>query len=295
MASPAPTLINSHMIAIEHRAGRATGLLALGLFMLSALALLPFLRPLLTEEDEGPSIKSEYKFSNANKASQDGVGGNSVNPGPADLEIKAWHFIDGWEQELAQFQTVFWEPDDSNSMRDWLTEGRLKSKSVLEIGTGTGLVSLHCAKQGAKSIVATDINGAAVANAKYNAELQGVTLDVRQVPVDSPGPFSTIASDEKFDLIISNPPWEDAPVEEPAAYALYDPRFALLDGILEQSENHLKKDGSLLLAYGGKEAIFRILEKADGLGWNVEILDQRELAELPDVFLPGMLLVLTRQ
>ena len=86
---------------------------------------------------------------------------------------------------------------------------------------------------------------------------------------------------------------EDAPVNEPAAYALYDPDFTLLDAILEESRDRLLDDGKLLLAYGGKVAILRILETADDLGWQAEIVDKRELTDLPDVFLPGMLLVLT--
>lgn len=272
------------------RSGRATGMLALGLFMLSALALLPFLRPLLTEESEARPLRSEYEFANANKPR--GGDGFVEESDSVELEIKAWHFVDGWEEKVAQFRTVFWEPDDSSSLRSWLSKENLKSKKVLEIGTGTGLVAIHCAKNGASRVVATDINEAAVANASYNADLQNVEVDVRKVMPQNPGPFSVISDEEKFDLIISNPPWEDAPVNEPAAYALYDPDFGLLDAILEESRDRLLDGGRLLLAYGGKAAILRILETSDNLGWHAEILDERELTDLPDVFLPGMLLEL---
>jgi release factor glutamine methyltransferase len=191
---------------------------------------------------------------------------------------------------------VFWEPDDTSSLREWLKDSeRLKNAEVLEIGCGTGLISIVCALQGARSVVASDINPAAVANATYNAELCGLSqrLKVRQVNPSHPGPFEVIAVDEKFNFIISNPPWEDAPVDSPAAYAFYDPGFKLLEGILTESKRHLHAGGRVLLAYGAKRAINRVQELGPQHGWRVTIHDTRELESLPEVFLPGMLLELT--
>lgn len=216
---------------------------------------------------------------------------------PSALRIKSWHALDGLSHELAQFETVFWDPADTRSLRDYLqTSPLLDDGLVLEIGTGTGLISLFCAERGAAHVIATDINPQAVANARYNADLFGVTdkLDVRLVPPDRPAPFSVIQADEMFRLIISNPPWEDAPVEEVAAYALYDPGFALLDGLLEHAAQHLQPGGRLLLAYGAKTAIERIVSRAPNFGWLVKIHDDRDLRLLPEVFVPGVLLELYR-
>ncbi len=216
---------------------------------------------------------------------------------PSALRIKAWHTLDDFSHELAQFETVFWDPADTTSLRLYLAGCEsLKEGRVLEIGTGTGIVSLYCAEHGATRIVATDINPQAVANTLYNADLFGVEdkLEVRVVSIDHPGPFAVINAEEKFDLIISNPPWEDAPVEEVAAHALYDPGFALLDGLLEQSATYLHPNGKLLLAYGAKKAIERIVSTAPESGWTVRVLDDRELDSLPEVFVPGVLLELSR-
>ena len=38
------------------------------------------------------------------------------------------------------------------------------------------------------------------------------SLDVRQVDADRPSAFAVIKAGEKFDLVISNPPWEDGVV-----------------------------------------------------------------------------------
>lgn len=212
-------------------------------------------------------------------------------------KIKQWHSVGGITNELAQFETVFWEPDDTTSLRSWFVEHpEVDGANMLEIGVGTGIISLSGLIAGVESAVATDINPMACMNARYNAELLDLDerLEIRQVMPTSPGPFSVIGADEQFDLIVSNPPWEDAPVEEVAAHALYDPGFALLDGLVAEAHLHLKPGGKLLLAYGAKTAIKRILATASQSGWNATVADTRDLETLPEVFLPGMLLVLER-
>ena len=198
---------------------------------------------------------------------------------------------------LAQFQTVFWEAADTDSLRRWIVDQpNIAGSRVLEIGTGTGLISLLSVQQGAAKVVATDINPNALANAKYNSERLGLdaALELRKVPPDNPGPFVVIAGDERFEFIISNPPWEDGPITDLASHAFYDPNFALLDSLLETADRYLAPGGSLLLAYGAKTAVERILDRGPRLGWQVEVIDERELNTLPELFLPGMLLELRR-
>ncbi|MCG8651263.1 MAG: 50S ribosomal protein L11 methyltransferase, partial [Pirellulales bacterium] len=153
-----------------------------------------------------------------------------------------------WELEelnygqIVQFESVFWEPDDTISMRNAIFEDAIADgRDVLEIGTGTGLLSILCLQNGASKVVATDINPAAVANAKYNAAVLAPEqeLDVRQVSKDNSGAFTVIDAKEKFDLILSNPPWQDGVVKKPADYAYYDPGFVLMTSLLDGLPNHL--------------------------------------------------------
>ena len=273
-----------------------SGRLGLGLAVLitaSGLALLTaawWLRPASTPVAIDPGLEQS-----ADSPTQAEYAAAPVDP--AALRIKAWHFVDGFTHELAQFDTVFWEPRDTTSLRGYLSnDSSLAGTRVLEIGTGTGLVALWCAQLGAAQVIATDINPQAVANAGYNAELLGLAdrIEVRWVPADNPTPFAVVAEHERFDVIISNPPWEDAPIEEIAAAALYDPNFQLLTGILTESPRYLKPNGKLLLAYGALTAIERILATAPQLGWQVKVCDERQLESLPEVFVPGVLLELTR-
>jgi len=47
----------------------------------------------------------------------------------------------------------------------------LKGKTVLDVGSGTGILAIFCRKYGAKSAVATDIDDWCIDNAKINADI----------------------------------------------------------------------------------------------------------------------------
>ncbi len=215
----------------------------------------------------------------------------------ADVQVRlhSWRWVDDLPREIAQFESVFWDPRDTESLRRWLSvhKDQVSGARVLEIGVGTGLLSLCCLQHGAKEVVGTDINPAALANAAHNAELLGFQdrLDLRLTPVNDPRAFPAIRPNEQFDLILSNPPWEDATAETPADYAYFDAGFLLLDSLLADLRNHLKPGGKALLAYGARPAIAHLQRLADRRQLRVTQLDDRKLESLEDNFLPGMLLL----
>lgn len=71
---------------------------------------------------------------------------------------------------------------------------------VLDLGTGSGVVALMAAKVGA-TVTATDITERACAFARFNAALNGLTVDVRHGDL-----FAPVAG-EQFDLVLSQPPF----------------------------------------------------------------------------------------
>lgn len=199
-------------------------------------------------------------------------------------------------RDLVIFDSVFWEPDDTLSLRQRIaTDARVRGASVLEIGTGSGLISLCCLQAGAARVVATDLNPAAVENARENGRLLqfGQRLEVRQVPRRAPGAWTVTRPDETFDLIISNPPWEDQHPETVEQFALYDPGFALLESLVSGARRRLRSGGRMWLAYGCVTAIRQIQKVAEREGLECRLLDERRLEDLPELFLPGLLIELT--
>ncbi len=124
-----------------------------------------------------------------------------------------------------------------------------KDKVVLEIGGGSGINAVYMALGGAAKVVATDINPDAIANIKLNAENLGVAdiVDARLVPPDDISAYSVIEADERFDLIISNPPYHlDLDTTE---NTYYNDTGDLGLSIVRGFTSHLQPDGLSLLFY----------------------------------------------
>ena len=71
----------------------------------------------------------------------------------------------------------------------------LSGKTVLDHGTGTGVLSIFAKRLGAKQVVAVDIDDKSVENAKENAALNGVEIDVR---------LGDSVPEGRYDLILAN-------------------------------------------------------------------------------------------
>lgn len=119
--------------------------------------------------------------------------------------------------------------------------------AALDLGTGCGIVAMHLALRG--QVVATDISERALALAEANARLNRVTgVSFRQGDLFAP------VTGERFDLIVSNPPFVVTPraTTDPNA-----PRYVYRDGelvgdaiaerVTTEGPTHLADEGTLLL------------------------------------------------
>jgi len=120
-------------------------------------------------------------------------------------------------------------------------------KSMLEIGTGTGIVAVFAAMSRA-TVVATDINSSAIENARLNAERLDVEVDVREGNL-----FDPIAGDEKFDLIFWNHPFNksEEEVDDILLRAGFDHEYHGVKQYLREGHKYLSPGGKLLLGTGG--------------------------------------------
>lgn len=146
-----------------------------------------------------------------------------------------------------------------------------ESDYVLEIGTGSGIVSM-CLMDGAK-VVATDINPYAVTSARLNG--------VEVIRTDMFGGISG-----KFDLILFNPPYlptsKDEKVDgwiECAWNGGRDGR-TVINRFLGQANEHLGEGGRILLLISSLTGIEQVKEKMESLGFAVdEVLSEKHFFE----------------
>lgn len=77
-----------------------------------------------------------------------------------------------------------------------LCELELAGRSVLDVGTGTGVLAIAAGRLGAASVVAVDTDPLAVEAATSNAANNSVTVTVRSGSLDAVG--------EQFDVVVAN-------------------------------------------------------------------------------------------
>lgn len=76
--------------------------------------------------------------------------------------------------------------------------------AVLDLGTGCGVQAMYAATH-AKRVVATDLSRRAAAFARFNFALNGLDIEAREGSLYEP------VAGERFDLIVSNPPFVITP------------------------------------------------------------------------------------
>jgi release factor glutamine methyltransferase len=159
--------------------------------------------------------------------------------------------------------------------------------AVLDVGTGSGCIAVTLAKlRPAAKVVATDLSHAALAVAERNARRQRVTnVEFRA------GTWFEPVRNERFDLIVSNPPY----VAEHDPHLLQgdlraEPSLALVAGpegleglraTISQAPQHLLPGGVLLVEHGYRqaEAIAQLLDAAAF----VDLIARTDLAGIPRV------------
>lgn len=159
----------------------------------------------------------------------------------------------------------------------------LVAERVLDIGTGSGAIAVALAVElPGLSIVATDESAATLEVAPRNAARHGVAERIEFRCGDL---FAALASDEVFDVIVSNPPYvKDEELTDMAPEVKdWEPRGALFSGadgmretarIIGGAARHLSAEGWLILEVGTQAEDVRARLLRDG--W-------RDVRSVPDL------------
>ena len=116
-------------------------------------------------------------------------------------------------------------------------EERLKKKglSVLDVGTGSGILSIIAAKLRAKEVWGIDIDGVAVENARENVEKNRVSAIVK-IRKGSIGDLH-----KKFDVVVANIDLKGLRrIRKPLVKYLKKRGILILSGILEQEKERIR-------------------------------------------------------
>ena len=111
---------------------------------------------------------------------------------------------------------------------------------ALDLGTGCGVQALHLARH-AREIVATDVNPRALELARDTLALNGVSADLRSGSLYEP------VAGERFDLVVTNPPYVMSPPVRAAQRLTYREGGWTADAMVE----HLVRHSPDVLAEGG--------------------------------------------
>jgi release factor glutamine methyltransferase len=132
---------------------------------------------------------------------------------------------------------------------------------ILDLGTGSGAIAITIAAERPFShITATDLSPEALKVAQENAD----RLGVRNIRFQLGNWFDAVASDGRFDLIVSNPPYvaDDDP-HLSRGDVRFEPSLALKGGlhgldalriIARDARDHLNPNGHLILEHGFNQA-----------------------------------------
>ncbi|MGG7099974.1 HemK2/MTQ2 family protein methyltransferase [Rhodococcus sp. 24CO] len=179
---------------------------------------------------------------------------------------------------LLRLPGVYPPQEDTWLLADTLAAERLgRDSRVLDLCTGTGALSLRAAEIGAGHVTAVDISRRAVVTTQLNAILNRHSIRVIR------GDLTTPVQDQRFDVVISNPPYVPAHDDvlptrgvERAWDAGVDGRV-LLDRICTHAPRVLTESGVLLIAQSVLSGIEKTQAMLEEQGLFVEVAARAEI------------------
>ena len=137
---------------------------------------------------------------------------------------------------------------------EYLSKVDLNDKNVLELGAGSGLISVYCAKQNA-NVIASDINPTAVKNINKNAKLNSVNIKVVESDL-----FDRIETKE-FDYIIINPPYYPKNPNNEEEFAWFcGSDFQYFRKLFDQIGNYVNNDSRIIMVLS-EDCVIEIIKK----------------------------------
>jgi release factor glutamine methyltransferase len=153
---------------------------------------------------------------------------------------------------------------------------------VLDLCSGSGALAIRAALGGQRVVTAVDVSRRAVLTIRANAKLNGVRVRALR------GDLFAAVTGERFDAIVSNPPYVPSPTDDlPArgrarAWDAGRDGRVLLDRICDHARAFLRPGGRLLLVHSSLLGVEPTIEtlRAHGLAVDVPVRERGPLGPL---------------
>lgn len=156
--------------------------------------------------------------------------------------------------------------------------------TLLEVGSGTGVLAVTAALRGCVQVTALDISEVAVRNTLLNARRHGVEDRVQVLRSDL---FDALEADERFDLIFWNSNFIEPPVgfdnDSDLSAAIFDPDYSTHRRFLRSAPQRLNGNGRLLLGFSNLGNRKLLKKLSDDAGLRIEKFRSSESALPPGV------------
>lgn len=140
--------------------------------------------------------------------------------------------------------------------------------SVLDVGTGSGVIAIFACHAQASRVLAVDVNPAAIRSARRNAREHGFdkVMEVRRSDL-----FAQVG-DEQFDVITANLPFRNKPAPDVVARSQWDTGFQTNTRFFTEVGKHLKPGGRLYFAHSNFGDVDEVRRLAKANGFRVRLL-----------------------
>jgi HemK-like putative methylase len=162
-------------------------------------------------------------------------------------------------------------PDSESLVRNMIIR---KGDRVLDMCTGSGVIAVHAALEGASKVLAIDINQYAVRNARQNAERFGLgnIIEVRKSDM-----FNAVKPREKFDVITMNPPFTEHPLEDVISASTWDEDLHVHKEFFKHAGKHLEKKGRAYVCQANFGAVKEMKKMATKAGFKVKEIGRKTI------------------
>ncbi len=173
--------------------------------------------------------------------------------------------ISAFGLSLKIYPTVF-DPTafgSSQVLCEFLQGQNLNQSRLLEIGGGSGMVSILSAKEGAL-VTATDINDSALESLRFNARQNDVNLRILRSDVfEDLDPYP-------YDIIVTNPPfYSGTPTDDWELAFFTGEEHSFFQKLFSGIDHFMADRGKLWMVFSDDLDLSEIMQKSDAAGLSV--------------------------